>query len=271
MIAPWFRLRGGFTLGSSYRLDLRDAAELVFAVTALVVLYLRFRHDQAAQLNMEKELAAGQRAQQLLMESSTADIPGFTIEKAYLPAREVGGDFYQFIQRPDGGLLAVVGDVSGKGLEAAMVGSTLLGALRLADTLSPGVILAKLNDALRKGSQGGFVSCCCALFTPDGRVTLANAGHPSPYANGCEVDTEPGLPLGLAEIAEYPETRFELGSSAITFVSDGVVEAENSQRELFGFDRTREISRKRAAEIADAAKAWGQNDDITVVTVRRSR
>ncbi len=268
IISPWLGLPRDFTL-NGYRFDVRDVAELVFAVTALTVLYLRFRDSQAAQLNMEKELAAGQRVQQLLMESSTPEIPGFAIEKAYLPSREVGGDFYQLIPRPDGGLLAVIGDVSGKGLEAAMVGSTLLGSLRTLKSLPPGEVLARLNEAMRDGSRGGFVTCCCALFTPDGSVTLASAGHPSPYANECEVGIAAGLPLGVVDDAEYAETRIELGANAITFVSDGVVEAENAQRELFGFERTREISNKAAAEIAHAAKAWGQNDDITVVTVRR--
>ena len=263
------RFRAGF-LWNGYLFDVRDAAELVFAVTALTVLYLRFRDNQAAQLNMEKELAAGQRVQQLLMESSATEAPGFAIEKAYLPAREVGGDFYQFIPRPDGGLLAVVGDVSGKGLEAAMVGATLLGALRTLKSLPPGQILARLNEAMRDGSHGGFVTCCCALFERDGWVTLASAGHPSPYANECEVGIAAGLPLGVVDAAEYAETRIDLGSQAITFVSDGVVEAENAERVLFGFDRTREISSQSAGEIAAAAKAWGQNDDITVVTVRRT-
>ena len=270
IIVPWLGLPRDFVLGFGYRLDVRDAAELVFAVTALTVLYLRFRDNQAAQLNMEKELAAGQRVQQLLMESGATEVPGFVIEKAYLPSREVGGDFYQFIPRPDGGLLAVVGDVSGKGLEAAMVGSTLLGALRTLKSLPPGQVLARLNEAMRDGSHGGFVTCCCALFERDGSVTFASAGHPSPYANECEVGIAAGLPLGVVDVAEYEETRIELGSQAITFVSDGVVEAENPQRELFGFDRTREISGKSASEIAAAAKAWGQNDDITVVTVRRT-
>ena len=267
-LANNLRFGGGFSW-NGYLFDVRDAAELVFAVTTLTVLYLRFRDEQITQQAMEKELAAGQRVQQLLMESSTPEIPGFAIEKAYLPSREVGGDFYQFIPRPDGGLLAVVGDVSGKGLEAAMVGSTLLGALRTLKSLPPGQVLARLNEAMRDGSHGGFVTCCCALFERDGSVTFASAGHPSPYANECEVGIAAGLPLGVVDVAEYEETRIELGSQAITFVSDGVVEAENPQRVLFGFDRTREISGQPAEEIAAAAKAWGQNADITVVTVRR--
>ena len=99
-------------------------------------------------------------------------------------------------------------------------------------------------------------------------MTIANAGHPSPYCDGREVTVEAGLPLGVVAGVTYEESVVQ--GERFTFVSDGVVEAENSRRELFGFDRTRESSTKSAREIAEAAKAWGQNDDITVVTVRRS-
>ena len=99
-------------------------------------------------------------------------------------------------------------------------------------------------------------------------MIIANAGHPAPYCDSREVEVAAGLPLGITADVAYAE------SSAIgrrfTFISDGVVEAANAQGELFGFERTREISAQPAREIADAAKAWGQNDDITVVTVRRN-
>jgi serine phosphatase RsbU (regulator of sigma subunit) len=105
----------------------------------------------------------------------------------------------------------------------------------------------------------------------DGTVTIASAGHPAPYLEGREVETPPGLPLGLAAGQEYSEIRLPAGTGVVTLVTDGVVEAENAAGELFGFERTRAISGKSAGEIAAAAKAWGQNDDITVVTVRRQR
>ena len=124
------------------------------------------------------------------------------------------------------------------------------------------------DEGLVGHTGGGFITCCCARFDADGTVTIANAGHPSPYCDGREVEVEAGLPLGIAPGVEYAE--FVTHGEQFTLVSDGVVEAENAQRELFGFDRTREISGKSAQEIAEAAKAWGQNDDITVVTVRRS-
>ena len=99
-------------------------------------------------------------------------------------------------------------------------------------------------------------------------LTLANAGRPSPYCGGREVEIAAGLPLGVMAGVAYEESVAR--GERFTFVSDDVVEAENAQRELFGFDRTRAISAKSAQEIAEAAKAWGQNDDITVMTVRRN-
>ena len=101
-------------------------------------------------------------------------------------------------------------------------------------------------------------------------MTLANAGNPAPYCNGEEMTVEPGLPLGLLAEGDYAETQCTIASGdRLTFVSDGVVEATNAQGELYGFERTRAVSTRPAKAIADAAKAFGQEDDITVVTVSR--
>jgi serine phosphatase RsbU (regulator of sigma subunit) len=102
----------------------------------------------------------------------------------------------------------------------------------------------------------------------DGAVTLANAGSPAPYLDGREVETEASLPLGIAAETAYPEAIVHGGN--FTFVSDGVIEAARANGELFGFERTRQMSGKPAGTIAEAAEAWGQNDDITVVKVRRA-
>ena len=266
------RFSGRFGLNlidwQGYTFDLRDMALAAAALCCLAVLYLRFRDEQMEQRRQAQELAAGQRVQEFLLQSESTGTSLFEVEKAYLPALEVGGDFYQFMPRSDGSLMVVVGDVSGKGLEAAMMGARLLGALETLTDLAPGEVLSRLNQTLHRRSQGGFVTCCCALFAADGTVTIANAGHPAPYCDGLEVEVEAGLPLGIVDGMPYGES--VLAGGRFCFVSDGVVEAENGQRELFGFDRTREISGKSAQEIAEAAKAWGQNDDITVVTVRRS-
>lgn len=174
-------------------------------------------------------------------------------------------DFYQAYQTAMG-TLVVVGDVSGKGLQAAMRVSTIIGALRNRGSDEPGAVLAELNSVL-SGSPG-FTTCCCALFEADGSVRIANAGHPAPYVDGREAELEAALPLGLAEDAEYGETVLR-GCERMTYVSDGVIEAANASGELFGFERTAAMALDAAKKIAEAARAWGQDDDITVVTVLR--
>jgi serine phosphatase RsbU (regulator of sigma subunit) len=128
-------------------------------------------------------------------------------------------------------------------------------------------LLHNLNAALYGQTGGGFVTCCAALLGHDGQLTVANAGHPSPYVDGREAVVDAGLPLGIVADATYEEA-VSRGVS-VTLVSDGVVEAENAQREVFGFEGTLAISKRSAQEIAEAAKAWGQTDDITAVTVRK--
>jgi len=114
------------------------------------------------------------------------------------------------------------------------------------------------------------VACVCARFETDGNATFANAGHLPPYLDGTEINLDAHFPLGVIREIQYSETTVRITpESMVTLVSDGVVEAMNARHELFGFDRTREISKSSAGKIVEAARAWGQSDDITVVTVRR--
>jgi serine phosphatase RsbU (regulator of sigma subunit) len=164
-------------------------------------------------------------------------------------------------------LLIVVGDVSGKGLKAAMTVSTIIGALRNEPSHEPAEILARLNRVLH-GQIGGFVTCCATFIARDGRLTIANAGHLSPYRNGEELAVAGGLPLGMTADGSYEETSYQLApGDRLTFMSDGVVEARNTAGELYGFERTQQISHQPAANIANAAKDFGQEDDITVLSV----
>jgi sigma-B regulation protein RsbU (phosphoserine phosphatase) len=185
-----------------------------------------------------------------------------------VPAKQVGGDFFYIRPEEQGNVLVVFGDVSGKGLKAAMTVSSTIGALRTMPPLAPARILAALNRGLVGQMQGGFVTCCAARIVQDGTVTLANAGQLSPYLNGVEVIVDAGLPLGIDPKAEYQESQFQLPTAEqLTFVSDGIVEARNASGELFGFERTRAISSESAEKIVQAARAFGQEDDITVVTL----
>jgi hypothetical protein len=248
-----------------FLLDLRSVGLLLFAFFMAILMNRRSARLQAERQRLAQELEAGAEVQAVLVPAHTATVPGWESAAAYVPASEVGGDFYWALADGDA-LVLVVGDVSGKGLRAAMLVTLIIGVLRESQARHPAAVLTVLNTQLRGQTRGGFVTCCCARFARDGQVTLANAGHPPPLVDDHELDL-PSLPLGVAPDAEFVETVID--GQQFTFVSDGVIEAENAQRELFGFDRTREISGRSAQEIAQAAQAWGQNDDITVVTVRR--
>ncbi len=232
----------------------------------------RVKEDGLERQRLAGELQAARVVQQFFLSQTPALGSGPSpIEAVYEPALEVGGDFYQLFALEDGSHLIAVGDVSGKGLRAAMVVSLITGALRNRREDGPAALLGELNRALAGSLDTGFVTATIAHCHPDGRVVLANAGNPAPYLAGVELTLDAGLPLGLAPGVEYTEQEITIGpGQQLTFVSDGVVEAENARRELFGFERTRSVSAKSAQEIAEAAKAWGQTDDITVVTVRRT-
>jgi hypothetical protein len=253
-------------------LEPNDLGNLLFFLTSLIVIFFRFSrvaHDQA---RSAAELAAAREIQQQLIPASLPSLPGLHIEAAYLPAEEVAGDFYQVIEQPGGSALVIVGDVSGKGLKAAMTGTLAIGALRTLATeiISPAELLRRLNRQIFEARNGGFITCCCARIDLNGEVTLANAGHLAPYSDGLEIDVPSGLPLGLVAEVEYSEIHFELPPGrSFTLLSDGVVEASNASGQLYGFDRTRAISSQKAEAIAAAAKAYGQEDDITVLTIAR--
>jgi phosphoserine phosphatase RsbU/P len=250
--------------------DLFDLGFLLsgFAIAAMLIQRAVAAWRQGDHLRIE--FAAAREVQQRLVPAAPPQIERFRIEAAYLPAQEVGGDFYQILEPAHGSSLMVIGDVSGKGLKAAMLGTLVVGALRSLsqEDLAPSRILARLNTQLLASSDGGFVTCLCAHIRRNGSVTLANAGHLAPYRNGEELLIKSALPLGITLDATYSESTFTLApGDTLTFLSDGVVEAQSQSGELFGFDRTREISAHSAEQIATAAKAFGQQDDITVLTL----
>ena len=251
---------------AGFRISTQEAfqAVLMFAMTWVLIRRLWHTWRERQELNLEFE--AAHEMQESLVQRMP-DTPGFAVQSAYRPASQVGGDFYRIFPADGGSILVIVGDVSGKGLRAAMTVSGLVCAMEAIETRMPGLFLTKLNVAAKAYMQSGFATCCAALVQRSGEVVIANAGHLAPYVDGHEVEIEAGLPLGIAPGVEYAESTTR--GERFTFVSDGVVEAANAQGELFGFDRTREIAGESAQEIAGAAKAWGQNDDITVVTIQR--
>jgi phosphoserine phosphatase RsbU/P len=243
----------------------------VFYLLALLAFLIRrFTLARRKEEQLQSQLEAASQVQKMLVPESAPPVPGFNIEAVYLPAESVGGDFFQHMQDGRGGLLVVVGDVAGKGLPAAMMVSMLVGTLRAEAQHSsdPAALLNVLNERMLERSQGGFATCLVLHVDADGLCTLANAGHIPPYHNGKEIEVQFGLPLGILAGAEYFEETFALDpGNSLTLLTDGVVEARNPDRELFGFDRAAAISTQPAEEIARAAQAFGQQDDITVLTL----
>ncbi|MGH9606806.1 MAG: SpoIIE family protein phosphatase [Terracidiphilus sp.] len=250
-----------------------DAQSVLNTLLLAAIIYAAWRYqaEQTRRQNQrDEEFRSAQQVQQLLIPQELPSVPGFSIESVYMPAGEVGGDFFQIVPADNGGVLIAIGDVSGKGMPAAMTVSLLVGTFRtLAHyTRNPSEILAAMNQRMLARSKNGFTTCLIVRIDSSGKVTLANAGHLAPYANGHEIAVENGLPLGLAADAVYPETVFSLAQDELlTLLSDGVVEARNPTGELFGFDRAAAISTESAPKIAQTAQAFGQEDDITVLTL----
>lgn len=187
----------------------------------------------------------------------------------YRPASEVSGDFFLISPDPDSGsLLAIVGDVSGKGLNAAMLVSMIIGILRRESSREPAQVLANVNQALFVQSIPGFVTACCMCLEQTGAFTSANAGHISPYLEGIELSTAPALPLGLTADQSYSTTAGVLPvGQQLVLMSDGVPEARSATGELYGFERLQALTLEPALVIAETAQAFGQEDDITVISL----
>jgi hypothetical protein len=255
-----------------FALSANGLSGILSTVALAVIMLLRSTTTSRRQAILEGELAAAQQVQQVLLPEHGETVPGFVVESVYQPAQQVGGDFFQILPAGEGGLLVVVGDVAGKGLPAAMLVSVLVGAIRgVAEyTANPAELLASLNERLVGRGGGGFSTALAAHIASSGAVTIANAGHLSPYLDGKEVELAGALPLGVVSGAVYAESHAFLGpGSQLTFYSDGVIEAQNLHGELFGFERAQAISTQPAAAIVEAAKKFGQEDDITVVTIAR--
>lgn len=241
-----------------------DFAGIFVIVLIIFFRFLRIQHEQE---HASSELAAARSVQELILPKEKIATPGFEVDSTYCPASEVGGDFY-YLQPTAAGLLVVIGDVAGKGLKAALNVSLLIGALRRTPTTEPAPLLAELNRVLA-GSES-FTTCLAAFFGNNGELTLASAGHLPPYLNSQEIALPGGLPLGALPENSYEAVHLFLHpGDRLLLLSDGVVEARRPSGELFGFDRLHNLSNQSAFYIADAARDFGQEDDITVLTVRR--
>jgi Stage II sporulation protein E (SpoIIE) len=253
---------------------LANLDSVVFMVIIVAVVLYRFNSVSKDEERSAAELEAARTVQQVLIPEELPSIAGLSIASVYQPAQLVGGDFFQIMPVAQGGALVVLGDVSGKGMQAAMTVSLLVGAFRTAaeTTVSPAALMETLNRRLH-GRGVGFTTCLILNIAANGEVAAANAGHLRPYLNGTELELEVGLPLGFTPDASYLETHFILcPACTLTLLTDGVVEATHpTTRELFGFDRTQAMSTQSAEAIAAAAQLFGhgapQSDDITVLTI----
>ena len=260
-------LGNSITLGP-FEIQPFDLGDLLFVLAIGAVMFFRFTRVRREQARSAAELQAAREIQQYLIPERLPATPGLCIRSVYQPSREVGGDFFQVLPDPrDGSTLIVIGDVAGKGLQAGMLAALIVGAIRTAFkfTSDPGRILELLNERL----QGrGLVTCLAMRIDRDGKAELANAGQIPPYLNGKELALDGALPLGALPDASFPTTRIRIvEGQSMLLVSDGVVEARNAAGELFGFERTAAISGKSAEQIAHAAEDFGQEDDITVLTL----
>jgi sigma-B regulation protein RsbU (phosphoserine phosphatase) len=242
----------------------------------------RFQSERAERAVLDREAQEARTIQQALLPKSSPYIPGYAVSGLSVPARAVGGDWYDFIPFPDGRWGLVLADVSGKGTAAALLMSATRGVLRsLAEACcTPGEVLTKLNQLLVDDFPAGkFVTMVYAVLDPSTRnVVFANAGHLRPLFIDQQgehfVDTERGLPLGLG-CGDYSETEITLSAgSKLIFYSDGITEAENTNFEEYGLTRLADHAGKpesSAVSIVDDVRSFvnGANlrDDASVVFV----
>jgi serine phosphatase RsbU (regulator of sigma subunit)/predicted ester cyclase len=238
---------------------------------------------------IEQELRVARSIQQASLPKEVPELVGWKISPLYRPAREVGGDFYDFHLLSEGKIGLVVGDATGKGVPAALVMSTTCGMLRLAaqNYSSPGEMLQRVNEALFPYIPANmFVTCFYTILDPNsGSLRYANAGHDLPYLhrNGdAEELRARGMPLGLMPGMSYEEKEIvlDVGDGAL-FYSDGLVEAHDPEGEMFGFPRLQALVAEHDEErslghflleklYSFVGEGWEQEDDITLLSLRRS-
>src|SRR5215203_5828446 len=237
---------------------------------------------------VEQELEVARSIQQAPLPKEVPTLEGWQISPFYRPAREVGGDFYDFHFLSEGRVGLVVGDATGKGVPAALVMSTTLGMIQLAagalDSSSPGEVLSRVNETLfARIPPNMFVTCFYAILDPENAsLSYANAGHDPPYLQRrgeAEELRARGMPLGLMPGMDYKEKEIVLDAGEVAlFYTDGLVEAHNPKGEMFGFPRLRALIAEHAVEgslgeflmeelYSFVGEGWEQEDDITILTL----
>jgi serine phosphatase RsbU (regulator of sigma subunit)/anti-sigma regulatory factor (Ser/Thr protein kinase) len=276
-----------------YSADDRKLLENLASQAAPALRVAQLVKEQAAEIRRreryEQELKVATVIQQNFLPRELPQPPGWQLDAFYRPAREVGGDFYDFIDLPDGRLGVVVGDVTDKGVPAALVMASTRSVLRASAQrlIEPGAVLARVNDQLVPDMPPRmFVTCLYGVLdTGTGRFVFANAGHNLPCVRTAGGPVEPhaaGMPLGLLAGSEYVENEVTVGAGETLVVySDALPEAHAPDGEMFGFPRVAEVIARpgddhdaigRLLQALDAftGVGWEQEDDITIVEVRRA-
>ena len=255
----WLTEGGGWPGGSGDIAAERDLSPPFWDVlTRNLAWYFRVAEARERE-RIEQELQVARQIQHALLSEATPELDGWEVTTYYEPAREVGGDFYDFLEFEDGRLGLVVGDATGKGMPAALVMATTRSMLRaIVQSLeSPSEVLARVNEALVADIPlNMFVTCFYAILDPaEGRLRYANAGHDLPYrrqagrSEGAEELRATGIPLGLMPGMGYEEKEIVLEKGeSVLFYSDGLVEAHDPKREMFGFPRLRALIAEHGEE-----------------------
>jgi serine phosphatase RsbU (regulator of sigma subunit) len=250
----------------------------------------RIEQEQARERErIEQELQTARSIQHAFLPRNVPALPGWRFAPYYQPARDVGGDFYDFLPFEDGRLGLVIGDVSGKGIPAALLMATVHTMLRTAvqGMISPGEVLARVNELLAAEiPEGMFVTCFFALLDPEsGHLCYANAGHEAPYRQHRGSAAElwaTGMPLGMLPGTCYDEYEITLApGDSLLFYSDGLVEAHNPGNEMFGFPRLQKVVSEHSdgvplidmllSELQHfTGEEWEQEDDVTMLTLQRT-
>ena len=245
-------------------------------VCIVYAVYSSFLEYRRREMVIEQELRHASEIQRVLIPDTSFGLSGFQMMTAYRPAQEVGGDFFQVLVDGDDDefVKVIIGDVSGKGLAAAMSVSFLVGAIRALNRpeYGPAELLDRLNVAVQGRLAGGFATCLVVRMRRDGKCTASSAGHPGPFIDGQELRMAGALPLGILNAPKYEETTFDLQPTQVcSLYTDGLLEARDRTGEVYGFERLERLfaGRPTAEQVAGAAVEFGQCDDITVVMVTR--
>lgn len=249
---------------------------------------VRLMHEEAEKKNLELELGMAREVQVALSPSAIKAMEHFEVAASSVPSRYVGGDFYDLIPMKDGRFVFALGDVSGKGVAAALLAAMAQGALQVqfASNHSLTEVITSVNRVLAQRSESNrFITLFCAVLDRDGHLTYINAGHNLPILTRTAGETEKlttrSVLLGAFDFVEYKPRQTKLNpGDVVVMYTDGVTEAVNSDNEMFGEDRLEELIQRNVTlsaeqikqrildEVISFTRGLPQGDDITLIVLK---